>query len=213
MNKKYSVVVPTMWKSNFIRSISSEYSKSNFITEIIIIDNNKEKRPELKGDKTVIIQEESNTYVNPAWNKGVELAKNDYVIISNDDVFLVNIDNLFVNIEELDFDIIFIDLKRSRRTKDFVIEKIQEGEELKQGYGSFFIIKKSKYIPIPDNIKIWYGDNIQFDFNDNKYVFYIPGVGFYMSLTLKSNDSFLKIAKDDEINYKNFLKSKLEDQL
>jgi hypothetical protein len=51
-------------------------------------------------EKLIHIKEDTNTYVNPAWNKGVKLSNYDNITISNDDI-IFNVDEYFNYITEL----------------------------------------------------------------------------------------------------------------
>lgn len=206
--KKYSLVIPTMWKSDLLENIISTYSSSSHIDEIILIDNQKESARPIESSKLKISSEPQNLYVNPAWNKGVSMSMSEYVIISNDDVFIENIDLVFEKISDLEFDVIFINLKDSNNDEDVLLEKITHNNirRLRRtGHGSFFIVKKEKYIPIPEDIKIWYGDDIQFN-NQEKYTISVPKVTFYTSTTISTDKAFKKLILRDKKFYKlNFL--------
>lgn len=210
--RKYSMIIPTMWQSDLINNICSNYPSSEYIDEIIIIDNDKSLSPNFSHEKVRILKEEDNIYVNPAWNKGVNLSKNDFIIISNDDVYIEDIDFLFKEIDTLDFDIMCIDVKFSNKKSCVEITKLNSKSERLSGYGSFFIMKKEKYIHIPEDIKIWYGDDILFDYNENRYCFSVPVVKFYTSKTLNNpknrSRNFKKIIADDQIAYNKFKRSR-----
>ena len=85
---KFSVIIPTMWCSDLILQLLTNLESSHFVGEIILIDNDKSKRPAhiLNTDKIRIIEQEQNIYVNPAWNRGIELAKNECIALCNDDI-------------------------------------------------------------------------------------------------------------------------------
>lgn len=204
------MIIPTMWQSDLIYNICNNYPDSKYIDEIIIIDNDKSASLDFNHEKLNVIKEDSNIYVNPAWNKGVGLSKNDFIIISNDDVYIEDIDSLFKEIESLDFNIMCINVKSSNKKSCVEITKLNNDSRRLSGYGSFFIMKKEKYIHIPEDIKIWYGDDILFDYNENRYCFSVPTVKFYTSKTLDNpknhSRNFKKIIKDDLNAYNNFRK-------
>ena len=82
--EKFSVIIPTIWKSEYTMELLKRLSEHPAVAEIILIDN--ATKGDVIMDKVIHIKEVENTYVNPAWNKGVELAKYDYVTICNDDI-------------------------------------------------------------------------------------------------------------------------------
>ena len=86
--KKVTVVIPTLQKnkiilSNLIRSLDSD----EFVDEIILIDNSLQG---FKGNskKLKVIMPDKNLYVNPSWNLGVKLAKNEIIALLNDDFII-----------------------------------------------------------------------------------------------------------------------------
>ena len=76
----YSVVALTMWKCNRFQQTLRELSKHPLVGEIILIDNTSNDL-KIELPKLVHILEGKNTYVNPAWNKGAELATYDKLFI------------------------------------------------------------------------------------------------------------------------------------
>lgn len=86
----FTVVIPTMWRAPgvFLQALNN-YIGSDLVSEIIIINNDVSKTPgwiELRNHKVLMINESKNTYVNPAWNFGVQIAKTDKICIANDDI-------------------------------------------------------------------------------------------------------------------------------
>ena len=96
--EKFSVIIPTIWKSEFTIPLLQRLSKSEAVGEIILIDN--APNWDITMDKLIHIKESENTYVNPAWNKGVELAKWNNITIANDDI-LFDVDEYFHYMEQI----------------------------------------------------------------------------------------------------------------
>ncbi len=85
--EKYSVVIPTLWKSNRIGKLLFDLIKCEFVDEIILIDNAGKFFENFEAlDKVKLVQVEENMYVNPSWNLGVMVAKNDSIALVNDDI-------------------------------------------------------------------------------------------------------------------------------
>jgi glycosyltransferase involved in cell wall biosynthesis len=87
--EKFSVIIPTIWASEYTTPLLEELSNCEMVGEIILIDNTDYILYPKQGwdfDKVQLVKEMKNTYVNPAWNKGVSIAKYDYVTICNDDI-------------------------------------------------------------------------------------------------------------------------------
>lgn len=205
----YTMVIPTMWKSKIIDQLLDECIKSKLITEIILIDNNhKIKKPIPNNNKIHYINKNENLYVNPSWNLGVEVSKNENIIFCNDDVCITNIDNVLKEISNKNYDLFGFDIHNSNKNKIVVFTELKEETKRPNGFGTFFIVKKDKYIKIPDGIKIWYGDDIQFYGIKNKCMFNVPSVVFEMSKTVKSDPNFKKVIDTmDRPNYNLYLKN------
>jgi len=162
-----SVIIPTMWLAEGFMDRLIQLSSIKEVAEIILIDNS-ETPPDLYIPKLVHIREYQNTYVNPAWNKGVATAKHDRLCIMNDDIGFEN--DLFSQV-----------LPHISEDKGMIglysFEGIPFFDEDKQfkildthgyrgmGYACLFFIHRQRYKPIPSGIKVWYGDDYLFRFN------------------------------------------------
>jgi hypothetical protein len=174
---KISVIIPTMWKSEGFVHRLAKLSNIETIGEIILIDNTSNTTI-LPIPKVIHIIEGENTFVNPAWNKGVNLSKWDKLCIMNDDVEVH--DELFINIlphitedkgmiglheyhgngvweDEPGCDRTRSELLRGNRFPLKLIES--ERHNRRPGYGCLWFIHKKSYIHIPHELKIWYGDD------------------------------------------------------
>jgi hypothetical protein len=167
---KYSVIIPTLWKSNRIHKLLWDLIKCDYVDEIILIDNAGKFFEHYEAlDKVKLVQVEENIYVNPAWNLGIKIAKNDLVALINDDI---NFDtNVFGVIDEKILDTFGIIGMGEDNYKEQMDES--KGPYLDVwkpgvndwGWGCMILLDKKNWIDIPDNIKIWYGDNLIKDVN------------------------------------------------
>jgi len=165
-----SVIIPTLWLAEGFMDRLMQLSAIEEVAEIILIDNS-ENPPDLVIPKLVHIREYQNTYVNPAWNKGVALARHDRLCIMNDDINFEN--DLFSKVEPhireengmiglYNFDgIPYYD------DGDGGIEfKIVDSRGWRgMGYACLFFIHRRRYKPIPLGLKVWFGDDYLFRFN------------------------------------------------
>lgn len=171
MIPKYSVVIPTLWKSNRIGKLLFDLIKCEFVDEIILIDNaGKFFEHFVALDKVRLVQPEENIYVNPAWNLGIELAKNNLIALVNDDINFNP--NIFGKLNE--------DSLKEHGFIGMAAEnyQIKENVELQwqvietntkpHGWGCLILFHKENWIPIPDELKIWYGDNFITEVNPAK---------------------------------------------
>lgn len=169
---KYSIIIPTMWMAlSFFRKMLIEYITCDEIDEIIIIKNAElidsdfsELLYSLK--KVKIIDEGENLYVNPSWELGVQIAQNDRIILVNDDIFVYGIGDVLKSITLSNGSIIGFDkscFRPYRPNKNEEIKKVKcNHHTLTWGFGVFMILHKQDYIPIPKELKVWYGDMFLF---------------------------------------------------
>ena len=158
--EKFSVIIPTIWKSEFTIPLLQRLSKSEAVGEIILIDN--APNWDITMDKLIHIKESENTYVNPAWNKGVELAKWNNITIANDDI-LFDVDEYFHYMEQISLKEFGFIGSHSDNYKDGEFDTIHlekyDNQTNVGGWGCLFSFDKRNWKPIPNELKIWYGDN------------------------------------------------------
>lgn len=197
LSELYSIVIPTMWVSDKIHDMLLIYEKSYHVKEVILIDNNPLKKPDLsKYTKIKYYTKGHNIYVNPSWNWGASLA-NEKLIIANDDIFINNLDEVLKEISNSDYDIIGVNLIRDGESVK--IETIDHFPA--QSYGCFMFVKK--YFYIPEQLKIWYGDNILFNNNPKKGILKNAKISANKSETINSNMALFrdKLGQDDIVLY------------
>lgn len=166
--KKYSVVIPTLWKSNRIGKLLFDLIKCEFVDEIILIDNGGKFFEHFEAlDKVKLVQVEENIYVNPAWNLGVKLASNESIALVNDDInFNPNIFGVITNDILLQYGIIGqSEFNYKGNNSDEPILEVWNGKVRDWGWGCLIMFDKTNWIDIPDDIKIWYGDDYIFKCN------------------------------------------------
>jgi hypothetical protein len=201
MSNKFSVVIPTMWSSDKINCFIMELNESTLIDDIVLIDNETNKTPKFINqiEKINHIKNNENIYVNPSWNIGVALCKNSNIIISNDDLCIKNIDRILFKILKTNYDLIGLDYINLNKTNSVNIDDKIGG--MTKGFGCFFYIKKDKYISIPDEIKIWYGDLILHDNISNKGKLSFNDIDIELSSTVKRTINLFDILKNDKDVY------------
>ncbi len=164
-SEKFSVIIPTMWKYEPFCRFLEQLVTVDLIDEIIIINNDSKNTPIneiLENSKIKLHNFSENIFVNPAWNYGVWVSKNDKLAIINDDI---------------EFDI-----KLFERVYDYVIPQngvtgiiynqytnfdinISPYTDDNDGFGTCMFIHKNNWKDIPKNLKVYYGDNFIFDNN------------------------------------------------
>ena len=203
MNDKFSIIVPTMWIPEKFTEAIKKYLKSSLVQEIIIIDNNPSQRPILpKDDRIKILTKGYNIFVNPAWNWGVQTSKMENLIILNDDLVIENIEDILIELQKTCFDFVGLDFENLNKENKVQITKKEKG--LTKGFGCFMFIRKKNYHYIPDNLRIWYGDNILFSKNTNIGKISFDNVEISLSKTIKKVIGSIEIIETDKKNYNEY---------
>jgi len=203
-SNKFSVVIPTMWRSNKIFKLLEDMQASEFINQIVLIDNAPELKPDLsKFNKIQYYTENKNIYVNPAWNKGMQLSKNELVCICNDDIFF-NVNDVFSWVLKNEMHLGVIGVygdSFNGPTKSNGVAEVKDNIEYRIQYGHFgclMFVKKSKWIDIPKDLKIYYGDNWIVHHNKPMYVFR-PKDGIESEKHATTSDKSFSMVKRNDI--------------
>jgi len=206
-----SVIIPTLWIPDGILERLYEISKIDSVGEIILIDNDISKNMDLSHiSKIVHIKEPKNAYSIPSWNKGVSLAKYDKLLILNDDV-------------ETDWDIInqvneYITPDKGLIGSGVSCWQYKGGNpELhpigrrQACYACLFFVHKDAYLPIPDGMKVWYGDDWLFleTIDSGKMNYEIINWKMWGESEQTSGlSTFDELKKSDETFYNNYIYNK-----
>lgn len=198
----YTIIIPTMWVNlTSLKKMISIYNESSFVNEIIIIDNNTKDKIDLNFKKVKTLTKNKNIYVNPAWNWGVSESKNEKIIIANDDILIENFEEIIIKIDDFLKEKIVIGLNSTcfnGKKEEVVIIKCEKKRP--HGWGTFMAMNKKSYVFIPEYLKIWSGDDIQF-YNNNAYMILGAYVKTEMSETIKKYN-LTDMAKKDSEFYK-----------
>jgi hypothetical protein len=207
---KFTIIIPTIWKSDRTKKLLVDLQECEYVDEIIVIDNSYDGYQDTKVEKIRFVSFGGNIYVNPAWNKGIELARNNQIAILNDDInFNPNIFEVITDDVLNQFGIIGMgegNYKSLNIDGDPILEVWQPGVN-DWGWGCFIILNKKNWIDIPDNIKIWYGDNFIKDVNPApKACLRNFRVDTEMSTT-SDETQWDEIKKEDYNNFINYLRN------
>jgi hypothetical protein len=223
----YSVIIPTIWYQYLVdfRQVLENLDSSDFISEIILIDNDPNFDESIKKNilsniiKLSHIRMDKNIFVNPAWNKGVEISKSEWIVILNDDFWsnpsVSDIINWHFNQEKKEESLFGIHshcypsfgdvtgYKNNFEDESFrtinlpPIETTQEGLGL--GWGCLLILNKKNWKPIPDELKIWCGDDFIYENWPNNNIFSMKNIlaTKYSQTCDKSNSEMIFIREND----------------
>ena len=208
---KFSIIIPTLWKSNRTDKLLKDLEECEYVDEIIVIDNTSIYETDRTVGKIRIVSKGENIYVNPAWNLGIELAKNECIALCNDDINFNP--NIFGVIDESILTYVGIIGMGEGNYKDEIDKEkgsyidIWEPGVNDWGWGCLILLKKSHWLPIPNEIKIWYGDNIIKDVNSvSKGVLRNFKVETEMSTTSDEKE-WDEVKKKDYENFINYLRN------
>ena len=208
---KFSIIIPTLWKSNRTDKLLKDLEECEYVDEIIVIDNTSIYETDRTVGKIRIVSKGENIYVNPAWNLGIELAKNECIALCNDDINFNP--NIFGVIDESILTYVGIIGMGEGNYKDKIDKEkgsyidIWEPGVNDWGWGCLILLKKSHWLPIPNEIKIWYGDNIIKDVNSvSKGVLRNFKVETEMSTTSDEKE-WDEVKKKDYENFINYLRN------
>lgn len=202
----YSVIIPTMWKCDRFQQTLRELSQHSLVGEIIVIDNTTNDL-KIELPKLIHILEKENIFVNPAWNKGVKLAKYDKLLILNDDIWMdwniLNILEVYlteeigiIGLDEAQYNIEHIGI-------EFGLEPI---EHRNGGWGCAMFLHKENYTPIPNEMKIWGGDDWIFVKNRNRRKQNYKIVGFKIEGDIGATSEAVELGpiKENDLMLKNY---------
>jgi len=206
----FSIVIPTMQKDNEILNLLlNELIECEQVGEIILIDNSC-KGFSASSEKVRVIVPDKNLYVNPAWNLGVEKSRYKYIGILNDDIIFPK--NAFQQIYDFLYknEIGLLGLDSIKCSDKSCFTGYPKDSEIKfcpidirgNCWGSAIFGEKDNFCHIPDDIKIWYGDDYLFEKNmdKNNYKIYNADIKHLHSNTSALKE-FEKIKNDDLLEY------------
>jgi len=168
-----SVIIPTLWKGEELPSLLEEVAAHDKIGEIIIVDNDRKFRPNIRilsHKKIKFLRQKENIYVNPAWNLGVVEAKNQRLCFVSDDT----------QFDTRVFDAVYDKITKnngvigvnSKAIKHFYVKSplvypkpVYDLTDAWDGFGTLMFVHKSNYLPIPEELKIYWGDTWLWDYN------------------------------------------------
>lgn len=218
------VIIPTMWmSSNFDKALET-YTSHPDIKKVIIIDNNKQKRPSyqiLSHKKIELISYGRNIYVNPAWNEGYKKSTSKILAFINDDILVSgDVFDMVINFQLDEGDLIGVNL-RGYQDNFKIDDYIETKEEIVKlnynvnspiggqawAFGICMFMLRESYKIIPDLYQVWYGDDYLTQRAKRVYAINSNKIKGKISETLvKFKDPDDDISKRIELDSKNLLR-------
>lgn len=161
----FSVVLATLWKSPRIHKVLEDLSNEPLVGEIILIDN-APGTPFTLHEKIRWLKQKENLYNQPSINLGVQEARYENLCIAQDDNnFDTGIFSLVAKHLDDETRMIGVDW-HSIKAPGYPYEhnpslptQIIDTENITPGWFCLFFLKRHKYVPIPDDLKVAHGDN------------------------------------------------------
>lgn len=202
---KYSVVIPTMWKApQQLKEMLMVYEECPLVHEVLLIDNvgfNHHKVSKYR--KVRVLNDGKNLFVNPSWNLGVKEATCERVILANDDIF-INEFNILLYVVDSCLKkgvIIGLDKECFAQKRTIMVGEIEIRKAVGErgyGFGVFMVFYKESYIPIPEELKVWYGDTLLYN-SLNPYL--IIGIDVETKMRTTSRTMDLRMQHKFETKY------------
>lgn len=219
-----NVIIPTLMLAPmecFYHTLK-ELVKSKDVTGIVIIDNSEfgvfKKWSKVTAiniheeEKVLLIENEKNNYVNPSWNQGMTYCYDGCTLFMNDDVFVNGEvirqvsecmkDNALCSVDSINVG------SASEYKTQFGIKgwgKLTTNEKFSQSNnnkcGWFFCVKNDLWEDIPEELKLFYGDDLIFDRVRAKG--FTPknitscSIGHIGSYTVNKNENVQTILRDE----------------
>lgn len=174
-----SIIMPTLWKGEYYKRMLPILNDHELVAEILIIDNDISSTDTeiLKLSKVRHLPQQTNIYVNPAWNLGVQESKQDVICLYSDDVlFDVKCLEMVYDKCKPENGMVGFSLETiSERSDDlnFITSQLASWEVMQvtpctfmhYRFGICLFMHKNAYFTIPEEYKIYYGDTHLFDQN------------------------------------------------
>lgn len=196
-----SVVIPTLQRSDDLDALVQACSNHDQVLEVIIINNSPSPLSH-DSPKVVVLQQEGNIFVNPAWNLGYQHARGEFLAIINDDVAF----------DTILFDKLPVWLSRpwvgivgaGRRCDDAAFVgppriRLATYDDIKYGFGVMMAMRRKNYTPIPIGPKIWGGDDWLFQ-SQRSPNWVVRGVGLRTEMGTSSASAEFQQLRSQEIN-------------
>ena len=161
MHEGFSVIIPTLQRSPDLARVVALCAGHPMVGEVLVVNNASE--PLDFGDAKVrVLQQERNIFVNPAWNLGAREARMPWLAIINDDVLFADeaLDEAARILRRGWFAMVGPDPSCFDEQADSARRvSHRPASNIRLTFGTFMCLRRSDYIPIPDDLLIWGGDD------------------------------------------------------
>lgn len=159
-----------MWRSWHLGMMFPHILNSSAVGEFILIDNNRDRRPAalntyLTHPKLRLVDPGFNTYVNPGWNRGMQEAKWDQICILSDDIifdhtiFQQLVPHVLPTAGVFGLEPESINCNMKVQIGKLITIREMPTQIPPLGFGCLMFLHKAATTTIPEDFKIFYGDN------------------------------------------------------
>lgn len=197
-----TVIIPTLQRSDRLDAAVQSFIRDPLVAEIIVINN---APTPLAWDSPAVrvLQQETNIFVNPAWNLGAREARSEFLLFANDDA-IMDPRALAHAVQRLrrGAGIVFACSHcYGRRWPGPITLTPAFDRDHHPHMGVWFAMARDAYTPIPEDVKIWYGDDWLFYRQHGRKNYAMHGARFItdMSSTVKEFHGSPVIERDIEL--------------
>ncbi|MBB5598176.1 glycosyltransferase family 2 protein [Neomicrococcus lactis] len=181
----FSVIIPTLQRSADLDPLVTQCASHPLVIEVLVI-NNASAPLSWDSPKVRVLQQAENIYVNPAWNLGVVEAKGELLAILNDDLsFDLKVFEYCAEVLERGrFSILGPSPKAMNMSPRGKLRHRLTSLHT-EPFGTAMFMKRENYVPIPEDMKIWGGDDWLM-LNQRKPVAELLGAAFRTEMSTTS---------------------------
>ncbi len=178
------LIVPTIFAHiDFFTHYLPVYINNPYINSIIVIDNSNahhQNHFNSLSRKIIYLPQKKNIFVNPSWNLGVKYSQSEFIILLNDDVFIS--DEAFLQLLNFGLKSKSIVCARINSYSNNKNQRLHLSIEKKYydsrypvnismgSIGHMLMMKRTSYVPIPSELKIFFGDDFLISKMNNVYI-------------------------------------------
>ena len=158
----FAVVIPTLQRSQTLEALLALCSAHPLVGEVVVI-NNAEKELAPRWPKTTIMHQERNIFVNPSWNIGAASTHAPWLAILNDDILFDP--RLFTHAARWmrNPHVGIVGLHLSDFSSTVFRPRLHPEYHRKFAWGTAMFMHRSRYVQIPERLRIFYGDDWLFN--------------------------------------------------
>ncbi len=166
---QFSVIIPTLQRASGTAGLIRDLTASPYVGEILVINNADRPLP-YDSPKLRELRQSTNIFVNPAWNLGAREAAHENLCFANDDI---RFDSSFLGVAQgaLRLPIGILSPHEGAFAAPIATEDPPARRERVRfsplyrrtnGFGTLMLMDRRSFVPIPETLKVWFGDDFLF---------------------------------------------------